>query len=101
MSTAATIHWLATDPDQVAELIQTAGVTPQHLSLLQGPKIWGPGLDKDMQMALREIIFCSARICHYQDIDLPAQYVAAIIAEFVHHNNWMNACHLFSRTPRS
>ena len=101
MSIEKTIHWLANSPEELNILCVNAGITLKTIEDLRGPRAWGPIRDKEMHKALTDIIFGAAKLSHLQEIDLPATYVGKIIAEFVHPNNWMVACHLFRRTCRS
>ena len=97
MSATSVIHWFANNPEELAVYLESTGVTERDLKMLISPAPWGPVEDRNMVTVLREIIFGTARLSHYQDIDLPGQYVGKIIAEFVHPANHMVACHLFGR----
>lgn len=107
MSATGILHWMASrkptkeDPEGLGVLIgilESVGVNEITLNRLVDPQYWGPDEVVEMQTALSEIIFAGARLAHYEEIDIPVEYTAAVIAEFVHPNNWMVACHLFKRT---
>jgi len=97
MSANSVIHWFAKNPEELLIYLESVGLTEIDLAKLRSPAPWGPVEDRNMCTLLREIIFGTARLSHYQDIDLPGQYVGKIIAEFVHPANHMVACHLFGR----
>ena len=101
MSATSVVHWLARDEQATGVLVgilESVGLTALTLQKLRDPAFWGPDEVVDMQTALREIIYGGARLAHFQEIDIPAQYTAKIIAEFVHPFNWMVACHSFKKT---
>ena len=99
MSATAVIHWLAReDAGVLVGILESVGVNQVTLQRLRDPGPWGPDECVDMQTALREIIYGGARLAHFQEIDIPVQFSAKIIAEFVHPMNWMVACHMFKKT---
>lgn len=107
MSASAILHWLANrnpDPKDPSGLgafvgiLKSVGLNKEKLYKLSDAQYWGPDEAQDMQVALSEIIFGGARLAQYEEIDIPVEYLAAVIAEFVHPNNWMVACHLFKRS---
>ena len=101
MSATSVIHWLA-NSDEGAQILvgvlESVGLDHITIQRLRQPMPWGPDETAAMHTAIREIIYGAARLAHFQEIDIPAQFTAKIIAEFVHPLNWMVACHTFKKT---
>ena len=92
-----TLSWMAKDPKELATMCAASGITDLEYISLTGSTIWNTFEATRMHTVLESLIYGFARLNHYVDVDLPAEYVGLVIAEFVHPSNQMTACHTFKR----
>jgi len=90
------INWLA--GQELGILLDASGVAPANFDTLIGPGYWGPPITSQAMKDFRAIVFAGLNLNGYSEMDIPAEYVAMMISEFIHPHNQMTACHMFQRT---
>jgi len=81
--------------------LQSVGITQEDFELVNGETPWSPSDRQKCFSIIGSLMQGSCDVMGVARFELPAEYVAASIAMFVHPNNSMVACRLFERTVSS
>ena len=78
--------------------LESVGVTPAAFEKCTGPAIWTNDDRSSVENTLNSIQFSALDKAGLPRFQVPAEYVAAVIASFVHPINRMKACYWLSDT---
>lgn len=79
---------IAKDQKRYADLHKSHGIEESHWNLITSREYWTPDESRAVRSILANVVEVSMTIAGLPAIQLPGQYVAAVIAEVVSPCNW-------------
>ena len=83
-----------------ASLVHAWGITEEDYKAITGPVLWLPERRERLRAVMHQFASGVMDLCGVQRFEMPAEFMAAVIAVFVHPTNTLPACVIFDR-PRS
>ena len=82
------------------QVLVAGGISAQDYDLVTGDRVWLNPHGNTARRVLDQIVFGVSDGMGFPRIEIPAEYVAMLIALFVNQVNWLAACNLYrSSTP--